>query len=90
VAVSLALAKLSDRTREEIVQSAEDDPEGELRRVLKLTSDVCIQSNPKFTPEFLMEHLDFAKLRLFNQFVLSPVSELPSEGEDEGNPKTAE
>lgn len=80
VAVSLALAKYSDRTLDEVRAAAEADAEGELRRVLGLVSTVCRADNPKFTVEFLMEHLTFDELREFNKFVLSPMEEVPPEG----------
>jgi hypothetical protein len=80
VAVTLALAEYSDRTREEIVAAAEEDAKGELRRVLGMVSTVCMVSNPKFTVEFLMKHLTFEKVRVFNKFVLAPVEDV---GEDE-------
>ena len=85
VAVTLAMAKLSERTREEIIASAEEDPEGELRRVLGLVSDVCMPSNPKFTVDFLMNNMDMEKIRLFNEFVLKPLRE-----SDEGNVEATE
>lgn len=85
VGVSLAMAKFADRTSEEIEQAAEKDAEGELRRVLQMVSNVCLPSNPKFTVDFLMKHLDYEKLVLFNNFVLHPIEE-----PDEGNPKATE
>ena len=85
VAVTLAMAKLSERTREEIMLAAEEDPECELRRVLGLVSDVCIPSNPKFTIYFLMKNMDMEKARCFNEFVLKPFQE-----SDEGNVEATE
>jgi hypothetical protein len=80
VSVTLALAKFSDRTKEEIINAAEEDAEGELRRVVGLVSAVCVASNPKLTVDFLMEHLSMEKLRAFNQFVLQPLEEASEEG----------
>ena len=85
VAVTLAMAKFADRTRDEVLLAAEEDAEGELRRVLGLVSDVCIPSNPKFTIEFLMQHLDIERLKCFNEFVLKPLRK-----SDEGNVEATE
>ena len=86
VAVTLAMAKYADRTKAQIMAAAEEDAEGELRRVLGMVSMVCRASNPKFTLEFLMEHMTFDKIRAFNQFVLAPVE---NAGEvEEGNATT--
>jgi len=92
VAVSLAFAKLADRTKEEILEIATTDPEGEMRRMFELVSDVCVVSNPKITPEFLMKHLDYKKFNVFMKFVLQPMTDKAaefSEG-DEGNEETGE
>ena len=85
VAVTLAMAKFSDRSRDEVLSATEKDAEGELRRVLGLVSSVCVGSNPAFTVDFLMDHLDIEKVRLFNEFVLSPLRE-----SDEGNVEATE
>jgi len=88
VAVSLALAKHSDRTKEEVLALAEADAEGELNKMVKLVSDVCIASNPKLTVEFLLQHLNYNKLTAFIKFVLQPMTDKAEEfleGE-EGNP----
>jgi hypothetical protein len=85
VSVTLELAKFSDRTKEEIMAAAAGDAEGELRRVVGLVSEVCMRSNPKFTVDFLMKHLDFEKIKAFNKFVLQPVEE-----PEEGNAKAVE
>jgi len=86
VAVTLALAKFSDRTREQVLAAAEEDAEGELKRVVQMVSDVCCVSNPKLTVEFLLKHLSFEKIRAFNKFVLSPVEDIE---EDERGGVTA-
>jgi len=92
VAVTLALAKHSDRTKEDILKATEADAEGELRRICQMVSDVCTPNNPKLTVEFLMKHLDQPRLNAFTQFVLMPVTDeaerLLEEGE--GNAETDE
>ena len=85
VAVTLAMAEFADRTRDEVLAAAEEDPGGELRRVLNLVSNVCMPSNPKFTVDFLMNNMDMEKIRLFNEFVLKPLRE-----SDEGNVEATE
>jgi len=85
VAVTLAMAKFADRTRDEVLAAAEEDPEGELRRVLNLVSNVCMPSNPEFTVDFLMKNMDMEKIRCFNEFVLKPFKE-----SDEGNVEATE
>ena len=72
VAVSLVMAKLSDRTPAEIQEIATKDPMGEFNRMVQLLSDVCIQSNPKVTPEFLKASLNSAKLIQLFKFVFEP------------------
>ena len=92
VAVSLAMAKNADRSKEEILALATADSEGEMNKMARLVSDVCIVSNPKLTPEFLMKHLDYAKFSAFMKFVLSPMTDKAEEfleGE-EGNATTDE
>ena len=92
VAVSLALSKHADRSKEEIVALAEKDADGEMKRMFKMISDVCIVSNPKLTPEFLMANLDYAKFSVFMKFVLSPMAEKAEEfiESEEGNAATDE
>lgn len=75
VAVTLALAKHSDRTMEEIVKATEADAEAELRKMCQMVSDVCAPNNPKLTVEFLMKHLDQERLTAFAKFVLMPVTD---------------
>ena len=75
VAVTLALAKHSDRTREDIIKATDADAEGEMRKMLQMVSDVCIVSNPKLTVDFLMQHLDQPRLNAFTKFVLMPVTD---------------
>ena len=92
VAVSLALSKHADRTKEEVLALAEADAEGELYKMVKMVSDVCIVSNSKLTTEFLMQHLNYNKLTAFIKFVLQPMTDKAEEfleGE-EGNEKTDE
>ena len=90
VAVSLALAKRADMSKEEMLAAATADSEGELRRVLKLVSDVCVVSNPKVTVDFLMSHLDGPKLTAFTKFVLQPMADKAEEFEEPGNAATDE
>ena len=90
VAVSLRFAQLADRTKEEILEIATNDPEGEMRRMFELVSDVCILSNPKITPEFLMKNLDYKKFNVFMKFVLQPSTDAAEEFLEEGNEKTDE
>jgi len=97
VAVTLALAKRSDMTKEEMLEATKANPAEELRKVIQLVSDACVPSNPKLTVEFLMANLDQDRLNAFTRFVLNPVTE---EAErlaaasvapgDEGNAKTGE
>jgi len=54
----VALSKHADRSKEEIVALAEKDAEGELSKMVKLVSDVCVVNNPALTTEFLMKHLE--------------------------------
>ena len=92
VAVSLRFAKLADRTKEEFLEIATNDPEGEMRRMFELVSDVCVVSNPKITPEFLMKNLNYTKFSAFMKFVLQPSTDAAEEfleGE-KGNRKTGE
>jgi len=84
VAVTLALAKHSDRTKEEILADTKQDAESVMREMLQMVSDVCRPSNPKITVEFLMENLDQARLNAFTKFVLMPVSEEAEEIEGNG------
>jgi len=92
VGVVLAIAKMSDRTPAEVRAAAELDGEAEIRKVAHLISQVCISSNDKFTPEFLMENLTGAKFRAFSKFVMQPyIESVPDEEEAEpGNPDTDE
>ena len=90
VAVSLALSKHSDRTKEEVLALAEADAEGELTKMVKMVSDVCIVSNPKLTTEFLMKHLNYNKLSAFIKFVLQPLTDKAEEFLEEGNATTDE
>ena len=92
VAVSLALSKHADRSKEEIVALAEKDAEGELSKMVKLVSDVCVVSNPALTTEFLMKHLDYNKLSAFIKFVLQPMTDKAEEfvEADEKNAATDE
>jgi len=53
-------------------------------------SDVCVVSNPKITPEFLMAHLNYAKFAVFMKFVLSPMTDKAEEFVEEGNAATDE
>ena len=59
--------------------AAEKDSMGELRRLFKLVSDVCVVSNPKLTVDFLMEHLNMAKFSAFMKFVLQPMTDKAEE-----------
>ena len=79
VAVSLALAKHADRTKEEVIALAEADAEGELRKMVQMVSDVCVVNNPKLTVEFLMKHLNYKKLNAFVKFVLQPMTDKAKE-----------
>ena len=79
VAVTLALAKRADMSKEDILKAAHENPEAELRAVIQLVSDACIPSNPKLTVEFLMAHLDQEQLNAFARFVLNPVTEKAEE-----------
>jgi len=96
VAVQMELAKFSGRSKEEIIQASIDDPAGELHKTLSMVSRVCLQSNPKFTVDFLMEHLDHARLVAFAQFVLFPFEAKAAEiaesieDDDSGNGDPAE
>ena len=92
VAVSLAMSKHSDRTKEEVLALAEADAEGELRKMVKLVSDVCVVSNPALTVEFLMKHLNYAKFSAFMKFVLQPMTDKAEEflESEEGNAATDE
>ena len=90
VAVSLALAKRADMSKEEMMSAATADSEGELRKLLKMVSDVCVVSNPKLTVDFLMSHLDNNKLMAFVKFVLQPMADKAEEFEEAGNPKSDE
>ena len=51
VAVVLRLSAYADRfdTIEDLNAAAEEDPQGELRQLWQMVSDVCIVNNPKFT-----------------------------------------
>lgn len=86
VAVTLAMSRYRERTKEQIEAEAEKDPEAGYQKILQMVSDVCIRSNPKFTVEFLMANLDAARFSAFVQFVLYPVEE----SSEEGNPTTGE
>jgi len=92
VAVTLALAKHSDRTKEEILRDTEKDAEGMMRKMLRMVSDVCTPSNPKLTVDFLMTHLDQPRLNAFTKFVLMPVADEAEAmlADEEGNAKTDE
>ena len=92
VAVTLALAKHSDKTKEEIIAAAKADSEGMLRKMCQMVSDVCMTSNPKLTVEFLMKHLDQPRLNAFTKFVLMPVADEAERllENDEGNDPTDE
>ena len=92
VAVSLALSKHADRSKEEIVALAKKDADGEMNRMFKMVSDVCVVSNPKLTPEFLMKHLNYAKFSAFMKFVLQPMTDKAEEflESEEGNAATDE
>jgi len=87
LAVSLQVAKYFDRTQAEMLAAAADDSEGEVLRLMKLVSNVCVLNNPKITVDFLMDNLDFEKAKVFNAFILFPVTEKEPE---EGNAVTAE
>ena len=90
VAVSLALAKRADMSKEEMFAEAEADGEASIRKTLQMVSDVCIISNPKFTVDFLMKHLGGPKLNAFIEFVLRPTRRKVEEalGSEVGNAKT--
>jgi hypothetical protein len=90
VAVSLALAKRGDMSKEEMMSAATADSEGELRKVLKMVSDVCVVSNPNVTVDFLMSHLDGPKLTAFTKFVLQPMTDKAEEFEEAGNAVSGE
>ena len=92
VAVTLALAKHSDRTKEEILQAVEANAEGQIRKMIQMVSDVCMPNNPKLTVEFLMKHLDQPRLNAFTKFVLMPVADEAERllEDDEGNDPTDE
>ena len=92
VGVAMAIAKMADRTRDEVVAAAEEgNGEAEIRRVATMISQVCLPSNPKFTPEFILENLTSAKFRAFARFVLQPYQdEEPTEEDDSGNPTSSE
>ena len=84
VAVVLAMSQYTDRTKEQVSQDVEADPDGYYRKIIQMLSDVCIRDNPKFTPEFLMTHLDDTRLSAFVDVVLFPTKdkiESISEGE---------
>ena len=95
VAVVLAMAQYRDKTKDEILKTATADPDGEMLKLFKLVSDVCIVSNPKITVDFLMEHLNYKKFAVFMKFVLEPMKDAAedfiegNEG-DEGNETTDE
>lgn len=73
LAVTMAVAKMADRTKEEVIAAAEEgNGETEIARVAEMLSQVCMPSNPKFTAEFLMKNLTGAKFRAFARFVLQP------------------
>ena len=92
VAVTLALAKRADMSKEEMLAEAEADGEASLRKTLQMVSDVCVISNPKFTVDFLMKHLGGQKLNAFIEFVLMPTRRKIDEalGSEKGNSKTDE
>ena len=92
VAVTLALAKHSERTKEEILKLVDADVEGEMRKMCQMVSDVCTPSNPKLTVDFLMEHLDQPRMNAFTKFVLMPVAEEAERflADEAGNAKTGE
>ena len=92
VAVVLAMAQYKDRTREQISEDVEKDPNDYYRRIVQTLSDVCIRTNPKFTVEFLMTHLDEARLSAFVDVVLFPAKKKAEEFLEGGggNPTTDE
>jgi len=90
VAVTLAMAKRQDMSKADMLAAAEKDSDAELRHLFQLVSDVCIVSNPKLTPDFLMKHLNMAKFSAFMKFVLQPMTDKAEEFLEEGNAKTGE
>ena len=90
VAVTLAMAERADRTKEEILKITEVDAKAEMLELFQLMSNVCIQSNPKITRDFLMEHLDPEKFVVFMKFVMYPMKEKAEEFLEEGNAATDE
>ena len=72
VGVVLRMAKFQDR--DAAVAEAERDANGTMAEMFQMVSDVCVVSNPKITPEFLMAHLNYAKFAVFMKFVLSPMT----------------
>jgi len=92
VAVVLRMAKFQDMGREGMIAEAEKDSNGTMAEMFQMVSDVCVVSNPKLTPDFLMAHLNYAKFAVFMKFVLSPMTDKAEEfleGE-EGNATTDE
>lgn len=66
--VALGLARFADTKNQE--------DSGEMfEGVIKLISLACIKSNPKVTPEFLMDNTTFESVSAFIEFVLNPVQE---------------
>ena len=87
VAVTLKLAAHSDRSKEEVAASVEADAQAEYMKLVQMVSDVCVASNPKLTPDFLLAHLDYAKMTEFAKFVLRPMTDKAEEflEDEEGN-----
>jgi len=90
VGVVLRMAKFQDR--DAAVAEAERDANGTMAEMFQMVSDVCVVSNPKITPEFLMAHLNYAKFAVFMKFVLSPMTDKAEEflESEEGNAATDE
>jgi len=90
VGVVLRMAKFQDR--DVAVAEAERDANGTMAEMFQMVSDVCVVSNPKITPEFLMAHLNYAKFAVFMKFVLSPMTDKAEEfmEAEEGNAATDE
>jgi len=89
MAVQMALAKMADRGKAGLMQDAEEDAWGSLKRTIEMVATVTVLRNPKVTADFLLDHLDFARLTEFAMFVLKPVRERAEElAGDEGNAVT--
>jgi len=87
VAVTLAMASRGDMSKADIAALGEDKAKEGMLELFQLMSDVCVQSNPKVTRDFLMKHLNPEKFAEFMKFVMNPlydkVTAMMEEVEDE-------